>query len=92
MLTLRELITDSIEFGEYNKIIPLFLDLASKNNIKLQSSAFKCIRALLKKFPRELAKSEHFGKVIEVIKKKLKEHDSDKIVKVSVLKCVGPLL
>jgi hypothetical protein len=91
LLGLKELISRSRNFKEYEDVLKETIKLLKATNLKVLSSAYKCVRAFLSVFPSELLQTPYFTEILTILKSKLKEHDADRVVKYSVIKCIGPI-
>ena len=58
-------------------------------NLKVCSTAYKCLRTFISVFPQDLLNSQYFVEILSILKSKIKEHDADKLIKQNVIKCIG---
>jgi hypothetical protein len=66
--------------------------MSSHNNFKISSAAYKGIFKILIEFTEVVGGHKTFETLIINITEKLKQHDIDKTVKKSVMKCAGAIL
>ena len=69
----------------------LLLNFNSNKNLKIVAASFTGFRAIIKTYPKNLLKSGKFNNILSAILKKMKEHDADKNIKSSLLRCLGPI-
>lgn len=69
----------------------MLLNYSKSKNFKVISSSFGTLRVIEKTYPDQLKNSAVLKDIIGQITKKLKEHDADKLIKSSVIRCLGPL-
>lgn len=91
LLALKELISRTRKFKDYEDVLKETIKFLKTINLKVISSAYKCVRAFLTIFPTEIVQTPYFAEILSILKSKLKEHDADRVVKYSVIKCLGPI-
>ena len=89
MLILRELIFGEIPFKHYDRMLDIFIQMTGDKNFKIVAATYKGVFRLLSDFPEEIQKHGAFENILKNICSKLGQHDIDKAVKKSVMKCAG---
>jgi hypothetical protein len=90
LLCLRELISEEHPFEKYQFIYDFFFETISKNsNVKIQSICLLSIKKMIEIFRAQIySNAQNREKLLYLLKSKIKELDCDKIVKVSLCKCL----
>ena len=88
---IKSLVSGIQDFGVVKNILNILLKYTSDTNLKVASISYGGIRSILATFPNEVLKSGEFKKIFDNLLVKLKEHDADRIIKSSVIKCLGPI-
>ena len=88
---LRELISRDHPFNSYERVQDFVFDQLNRvNNIKIQSICVGTLRRLNETFAGQIdANHKYYGRLVNFLKNKIKEFDSDKLIKLAILKCVG---
>ena len=60
-------------------------------NLKIVSTSFSGLRTVTRVYGEHLVRKNKYFPILDVILLKLQEHNADKMVKVSVIKCLGPI-
>ena len=88
---IKSLVSGIQDFGAVKNILNILLKYTADTNLKVASISYGGIRAVLATFPHEIVKSGDFKRIFENLLVKLKEHDADRIIKSSIIKCLGPI-
>lgn len=91
LLALKELISNVRSFKTYDEILKETIKLLKTSNLKVIASAYKVIKTFLSVFPQDILNSPYFNEILNNLKAKLKEHDADRVIKNSVIKCLGSI-
>ena len=83
--------TESLPFQKVEQLIHVYLKHVKDKNMKVAATSFSGLRALEKVYGESLVRQGKFQPILDVILQKMKENDADKMVKVSVIKCLGPI-
>lgn len=70
----------------------LFEQINKGNNAKLHNACIITFKKLNECCIEEISKSSYLNKIIQLLKSKIQESDSDKLVKTSVFKCLKSIL
>jgi hypothetical protein len=91
LLCLRELVSEEHSFEKYQSVYDYFFDTINKsNNIKIQSICLLGIKKIIEVYRNVLSsRPQNKDKLIGLFKNKIRELDSDKLVKTSLCKCLG---
>ena len=93
ILCLKELISKDYKFSSYTKIHELLFEQINKvNNVKLHNVCITTFKKFNETFVEEISNSGYLNKIIQLLKNKIKEFDSDKLLKTAVVKCLRSLL
>lgn len=86
------MVADNYPFVLYEPVLSYLLETISRqNNIKIQNICLLSIKKFLDLFAQDLSKSPLLPRVVELIKGKVKELDSDKLIKQASCKCLAVL-
>lgn len=90
LLCLGELISQEHPFEKYQFIYDYFFETINKNsNVKIQSICLLSIKKIIEIFITQISSNaQNREKIISLLKSKIKELDCDKLVKVSLCKCL----
>jgi hypothetical protein len=70
----------------------VFDQLGKVSNIKLQTVCISTLRKFNESFSGQIdSNTKYYSKLLTLVKSKIKEFDSDKIIKLAILKCVGSI-
>lgn len=65
--------------------------MTANSNFKVVAASFDAIRNIIKNYHEDLFKSGKINEILREIYKKLGEHDADKLIKIQVIRCLGPI-
>lgn len=88
---IKSLIEGVNNFQMVENILMKFLSFTSNTNLKVVAISYGGIRSIMKNFSAQFLKSPKFKQTFDNILNKLKEHDADRMIKASVIKCLGPI-
>ena len=88
---LRSLMSESLPLEKVDKVISLYLHYIRDKNLKIVSTSYSGLKTISKVYGETLARKGKFKPILDVILAKMREHDADKLIKVSVIKCLGPI-
>lgn len=72
-------------------MIALYLKYIRDKNLKIVSTSYSGIKTIEKVYGESLVRKGKFKPILDVVLAKMKEHDADKLIKISVIKCLGPI-
>jgi hypothetical protein len=72
LLALKDLISGSRQFKEYEDVLRETIKLLKTSNLKVISSAYKCVKTFLISFSSTIVNTPYFGEILNILKSKLK--------------------
>ena len=90
LLALKELITADYPFAHYQPVYrAVFAHLNAKHHHKIHAICFNLLSRFNRVFESQVDGSPVKGELLALLKERIKQMDSDKVVKQAVAKCVG---
>lgn len=83
--------SENLPLSKVEQTINLYLKFTESNNLKIVAVSFSGLKTIEKVFGESLARQGKYKPILDVIIAKLKEHNADKIIKINVIACLGPI-
>ena len=83
--------SENLPLSRVEQTIDVFLKYVKSKNLKVVSSSFSGIKTVEKVYGESLARQNKFKPILDVVLAKISEHDADKMIKINLITCLGPI-